>query len=404
MPPVSEAFHQGEQVSRTLEYAYDDFALAQMAGALGEADDARQLRRRGGYWRNVWDPQVRDADTDFAGFPRPRSADGSWYQPADEHYSPRSHHGFHEGADEEQEGERVDQQHPDHGDQGGKHGQRGQLDRGRVDEQQQPGEDDRDRKEHDHRRKDGQGDEGEDQLPGRKVFTSVHHDAERPGVHVLGIQEDQRQQVAVPASDEGDDADSGDDGPRERQRDVPEKPDIAAAVDERRVEQFRRQVPEVVPEQQDAHPQPEGHLRQHHTPIGVEEPEVADPDEQRQDGRGRGKHQSDEKVVEESAGPEELHMREGEGRHRGKCQRQADGQCGDDQRVHHLPPVAVAEQDVGIVLELPFARQAERVGAQLAEGLEAAQRGRHQRYQHDRRHEDQRHVEVDAGADLDAAA
>jgi putative alpha-1,2-mannosidase len=33
--PVAEAFHQGEQTSRTLEYAFDDFAVAQMAKALG---------------------------------------------------------------------------------------------------------------------------------------------------------------------------------------------------------------------------------------------------------------------------------------------------------------------------------------------------------------------------------
>ncbi|MDH5825015.1 GH92 family glycosyl hydrolase [Luteimonas sp. RD2P54] len=84
--------------SATLEYALADCSLAQMAAALGKEDDARQLLRRGGNWRNVWDRQVRDEDTGFTGFPRPRLDDGSWYQPADGHYSPRSHHGFHEGT------------------------------------------------------------------------------------------------------------------------------------------------------------------------------------------------------------------------------------------------------------------------------------------------------------------
>lgn len=84
--------------SATLEYALADCSLAQMAKALGKPDDARVLLQRGGNWRRVWDPDVRDAETGFTGFPRPRIDDGSWYQPADDHYSPRSHHGFHEGT------------------------------------------------------------------------------------------------------------------------------------------------------------------------------------------------------------------------------------------------------------------------------------------------------------------
>lgn len=40
---VPDAFHTKEQVSRTLEYAYDDFALAQMAKALGKTDDYQAL-------------------------------------------------------------------------------------------------------------------------------------------------------------------------------------------------------------------------------------------------------------------------------------------------------------------------------------------------------------------------
>src|SRR5690606_6964282 len=77
--------------SATLEYALADCALAQMAEALGHDADARALQQRGRHWRNVWDPQVRDDDTGFTGFPRPRGEDGAWYLPADDHYSPRSH-------------------------------------------------------------------------------------------------------------------------------------------------------------------------------------------------------------------------------------------------------------------------------------------------------------------------
>ena len=67
---VKEAFHQGEQVSRTLEYAYDDFALAQLARALGHRSDADTLYRRARNYRNVIDPHT--------GYAQGRHADGSF--------------------------------------------------------------------------------------------------------------------------------------------------------------------------------------------------------------------------------------------------------------------------------------------------------------------------------------
>jgi len=84
--------------SATLEYALADCSLAQMADGLGLGEDVAVLRERGRNWRKVWDAGVRDEEAGFEGFPRPRMEDGSWYVPADGHYSPRSHHGFHEGT------------------------------------------------------------------------------------------------------------------------------------------------------------------------------------------------------------------------------------------------------------------------------------------------------------------
>ncbi len=72
---VWDAFHRREQVSRTLEYAYDDFALAQLAGALGRAPEQAMLARRAGNYRRVIDPAV--------GFARGRHADGRWAEPFD---------------------------------------------------------------------------------------------------------------------------------------------------------------------------------------------------------------------------------------------------------------------------------------------------------------------------------
>ena len=70
---VEEAFHTNEQTSRTLEYAYDDFAVAQMAKALlasckDEAErkklevDYQELMHRSENWRNVINPTTGWAD------------------------------------------------------------------------------------------------------------------------------------------------------------------------------------------------------------------------------------------------------------------------------------------------------------------------------------------------------
>lgn len=64
-----------ESVSRTQEYAYDDWASARLAAAIGETRDAERLAKRSGNWRNVIDGSI--------GFARPRFADGSWWTPYD---------------------------------------------------------------------------------------------------------------------------------------------------------------------------------------------------------------------------------------------------------------------------------------------------------------------------------
>ncbi len=60
----------GGSASATLEYAYDDFALAELADALGESADATMFRARAGSWKNLW-----DAD---AGFLVGRHEDGTF--------------------------------------------------------------------------------------------------------------------------------------------------------------------------------------------------------------------------------------------------------------------------------------------------------------------------------------
>jgi predicted alpha-1,2-mannosidase len=61
--------------SKTQEYAYDDWAIAQMAKALGKHDIYTAFEKRSTNWRNVWDPK-----TDFM---RARLSNGQFREPFD---------------------------------------------------------------------------------------------------------------------------------------------------------------------------------------------------------------------------------------------------------------------------------------------------------------------------------
>ena len=66
---------EGEAVSKTLEYAYDDWAVAHLADAAGAHADATRLRHRSRNYRHVFDRKL--------GFVRPRASDGRWLEPFD---------------------------------------------------------------------------------------------------------------------------------------------------------------------------------------------------------------------------------------------------------------------------------------------------------------------------------
>ncbi len=63
-----------ESVSKTLEYSYDDWCIAQMAKALGRDDDYRVYIKRAQYYKNIFDQQT--------GFMRARM-NGMWSSPFD---------------------------------------------------------------------------------------------------------------------------------------------------------------------------------------------------------------------------------------------------------------------------------------------------------------------------------
>lgn len=67
---VLDAFHKREQVSRTIEYAYNDWCVAQVARKLGKTADYKELMGRSLNYQNVFDPEK--------GWACGRFADGSF--------------------------------------------------------------------------------------------------------------------------------------------------------------------------------------------------------------------------------------------------------------------------------------------------------------------------------------
>ena len=62
--------------SRTQDFAYNDFCVAQVARALGREEDYRKYRQRAFYYRNTFNSRT--------GFMQGRKRDGSWAEPFDE--------------------------------------------------------------------------------------------------------------------------------------------------------------------------------------------------------------------------------------------------------------------------------------------------------------------------------
>jgi predicted alpha-1,2-mannosidase len=66
---------ENESVTKTLEYAYDDWAIASMALDLQAEDVYEHFIIRSSWWRNILDPETR--------FMRGKTAEGEWAEPFD---------------------------------------------------------------------------------------------------------------------------------------------------------------------------------------------------------------------------------------------------------------------------------------------------------------------------------
>ena len=64
--------------TKTLEYAYSDYSIAQLAKALGDTNVYNQMMKRSQNYTNVFDPETE--------LMRGRLADGTWYSPFDPFY------------------------------------------------------------------------------------------------------------------------------------------------------------------------------------------------------------------------------------------------------------------------------------------------------------------------------
>ena len=64
---------ENESVSKTLEYAYDDYCIAQMAKALGKTDDYVYFMKRAASFKNIYDSSV--------GFMHGKDSQGNWNEP-----------------------------------------------------------------------------------------------------------------------------------------------------------------------------------------------------------------------------------------------------------------------------------------------------------------------------------
>jgi predicted alpha-1,2-mannosidase len=73
--------------SRTVEYAYNDFCIAQVAKTLGRTADSQRYLQRASNWMNLWNEESRSI--------RPRYADGSWLKPyAARHFYPDNDYSY----------------------------------------------------------------------------------------------------------------------------------------------------------------------------------------------------------------------------------------------------------------------------------------------------------------------
>jgi putative alpha-1,2-mannosidase len=69
-------------ISRTLEYAYNDFAISQIARGMNKTSDAEKYEKTSAYWQNLFKADQTSfsngTDTGFTGFFQPKYLNQTW--------------------------------------------------------------------------------------------------------------------------------------------------------------------------------------------------------------------------------------------------------------------------------------------------------------------------------------
>lgn len=64
--------------SNALEYAYNDYCVAQAATLMGDKSFARKMKQRASSWQKLFNPDLADVESAYKGFVGPRRTDGEW--------------------------------------------------------------------------------------------------------------------------------------------------------------------------------------------------------------------------------------------------------------------------------------------------------------------------------------
>ncbi len=72
---VSHQCDSDQSASMTMEYAFNDFCIAQFGDAIGKTAETATYRQRSNNWKHVFDGTI--------GFVRPKNRDGTWVEPFD---------------------------------------------------------------------------------------------------------------------------------------------------------------------------------------------------------------------------------------------------------------------------------------------------------------------------------
>jgi len=73
--PIVDNFEKRQSVALSLEHSYDDWCLAQLAGALNKQDDYEYFKKRSLNYQKVYNPKT--------GFMSPKMSNGEWVKPFD---------------------------------------------------------------------------------------------------------------------------------------------------------------------------------------------------------------------------------------------------------------------------------------------------------------------------------